>query len=143
MNFEAQAPLLIHTRRGAVGALCVWALFTLRNLRYLFEFYVPGHIWLTRYNFPPTRFDRILDICCTLLFSGALVYLLRRCREGERIYLALFVSAAILAPLRDLPINTSIHVYTWLETILELALIPIAIWMYRSLPAHRIQAEAK
>jgi hypothetical protein len=128
---------LFHTRRGAIIALCVGILFSLRNFRYLFEHYVPGHTWLTRYHFPPTLFDVILHLCCTVLFTGALLFILRRCRGGERIYLALFVGAAVLAPIGDLPSFASAHVYTWLQAILDLALVPTAVWMFKTLPRNR------
>jgi len=134
---------LIHTRRGAIVALCVGILFSLRNFRYLYEFYVPGHTWLTRYHFPPTLFDVTLHVWCAVLFTGALIFILRRCRGGERTYLALFVSAAVLAPLSDVRSIASIHLYAWIAALLELALIPSAVWIYRVLPQIEITSKAK
>ena len=128
---------LIRTRRGAFVALCIGILFTLRNLRYLFEFYVPGHIWLTRYQFPPTRFNIGLDLCLAALFIGAFIFIVRRTRGGERVFLAVFVGVAVLAPLHDISSLATIHLYAWIAALLELALIPSAIAMYRTLPARR------
>lgn len=138
MNDQTQGPLIFHTRRGAVIALCIGILFTLRNLRYLFEFYVPGHVWLTRYNFPKTPFDIVLHLCCAVLFSGGLVFICLRTRGGERVYLAIFVGTVVLAPVGDIPSLASAHVYTWLQLLLELALIPCAVWMDRTLPTYRV-----
>jgi hypothetical protein len=144
MNEQTQGPLIFHTRRGAVIALCIGILLTLRNFRYLFELYVPGHTtWLTRYRFPPTHFSTILDVWCAVLFTGALIFILRRSRGSERVYLALFLSTVIFAPIKYFPSAASVHAYTWLATILELALIPCAVWMYRTLPKYRARSEAK
>jgi len=134
---------LIRTRRGAIVALCIGVLFTLKNICYLFEFYVPGHVWLTRYQFPPTRFNVGLDLCLAVLFIGAFIFVVRRTRGGERIFLAVFVGVAVLAPLRDIPSLASIHLNAWIAALLELALIPSAIWMYRTLPPYGAKSEAK
>ncbi len=58
-------------------------------------------------------------------------------------YLAVFVASAILSPVRDIPSATSVHVHYWLEAILDIALIPSAVWMYRTLPPHGARSEAK
>jgi hypothetical protein len=134
MKDQIQAPLLIHTRRGAILALCVGVLFALRDSRYLFELYVPGHTsWLTRYRFPPTHFSFIFDLFYAVLFAGVLIFILRRSRGGERVYLALFVCTVVFSPLKDIHSAASVHAYEWMEAILDLALVPIALWMYDTL----------
>jgi hypothetical protein len=144
MDDRAHAPLLIHTRRGAVIALCIGILFTLRNFRCLFELYVPGHTsWLTRYQFPQTLFDLIFNLCYAVLFTGGLIFILRRSRGGERAYLAIFVGSAILSQVRIIPFAKSAHLDYWLVAILELALIPSAVWMYKTLPARRLAPGGK
>lgn len=144
MNEQTQGPLIFRTRRGAVIALSVGVLLILRDFRYLFEIYVPGHTsWLTRYRFSPTLFDIILHLWCSALFAGALVYLLRRTRGGERVFLAIFVCVAVLAPLSDIRSLAQHHVYSWIATILESGLVPSALWMYKTLPSHSPRTEAK
>jgi hypothetical protein len=144
MSDQTQGPLIFHTRRGALIALCIGILLTLRNFRYLFELCVPGHkSWLTRYHFPPTHFSIILDLWCAVLFAGALILILRRSRGSERVYLALFLSTVVLAPIKYISSVASVHAYTWLATILELGLIPSAIWMYKVLPPRILKSEAE
>jgi len=144
MNDQTQVPLIFHARRGAIIALCFGILFTLRNFRYLFELYVPGHTtWLTRYRFPPTLFDIILHLWCAIFFAALLIFILRRTRSAERGYLAIFVSVVIFAPLSDIPSLASLHFYAWIAALMELTLIPSAVWMYRILPPHRANLEAR
>jgi hypothetical protein len=144
MNVCAQGPLIFHTRRGAVIALCVGILFTLKSSRYLFELCVPGHTtWLTRYRFSPTFFDIVLHLWCAVLGAAALIFILRRTRSGERAFLASFVGVVVPAPLSDVPLLASVHLVAWIAALLELALIPSAIWMYRTLPSHLAQSEPK
>ncbi len=144
MQEPIQGPLLIHTSRGATIALCVGVLIALRNLRYLFELYVPGHTsWLTRFRFPPTLFDIILHLWRAILCAAVLIFILRHTRRGERIYLAIFVGIVILAPLSDIPSLASVHLYAWIAAVLELALIPSAVWMYRTLPPHRAPSQTR
>jgi hypothetical protein len=144
MNESTQSPLIFHTRRGAIIAFCIGILLTLRNVRYLFELYVPGHTtWFTRYRFPPTLFDIILHLWCAIFFAALLIFILRRTRSAERAYLAIFVGVVIFAPLSDIPSLASTHLYAWIAAFTELALIPSAVWMYRSLPPHRAHLEAK
>jgi hypothetical protein len=142
MHNRTSGPLIIHTRRGAAIALCIGLLITLRNLRYLFELYVPGHVWLIRYRFPPTLFDRVLHLCCAALFTWGLIFILRRTRGAERTYLAVFVFVAILAPLSDISAAARVHLYAWTATLLEFGLIPSAIQMYQTLPAYRLPSQA-
>jgi len=143
MASQAQGPLVIHSRRGAAIALCLGILLTLRNLRYLFEVYIPGHTWLTRYHFPPNSFDRILHLWCSVLFIGGLIFILRRTRGGERVYLAIFVGVAILAPLSDISWAASNHIYTWIATVLELGLIPSAISILKTIQPHPTELETQ
>lgn len=138
MDGQSQGPLLIHTRRGALIALSVAILFELKNLRYLFEIYIPGHAgWLTRYRFPPTRYDLIVAFSCSVLSAGALIFILRRAVGGERVYLAIFAGIVVLGPISDISRIASLHLLAWISAVFELGMIPSAIWMYRSLPAYR------
>jgi hypothetical protein len=135
MDRQLRGPFLIHTRRGALIALSVAILLELKDLRYLFEIYVPGHTsWLTRYRFQPTEYDLILAVACSVLFAGALIFILRRAVGGERIYLAIFVGTVVLGPLSDIPAIASMHPLAWTAAVGELGLIASAVWMYRTLP---------
>ena len=128
--------MLICTRRGAIIALLIGIVLALRNFRYLFELYVPGHTsWLTRYRFAPTQFSLIVDLYCTVLFIGAFIFILRRSRGGERVYFLVWTGIAVFSPLKDIHSAASIHAYEWLVATVELALIPSAVWLYRALPA--------
>jgi hypothetical protein len=143
MSDQSQGSLVFHSRRGAIIALCVGILITLRNLRYLFELYMPGHTsWLTRYRFPSTPFDITLHLCTAVLFVGVFIFVLRRARGGERVYLSIFVGIVVLAPLSDIPSAASIHLFAWIAALMELGLIPSAITMYRTLPSHCLPVEA-
>ncbi len=143
-NVPAQGPLIFHTRRGAIIAFCIGILLTLRNVRYLFELYVPGHTtWLTRYRFPSSLFDIIIYLWCAIFFAALLVFILRRARSAERAYLAIFVGVVIFAPLSDIPSLATIHLYAWIAALMELALIASAIQMYKTLPPRRGHLEAK
>ncbi len=144
MNEQPDATLLIHTRRGAIIALFVGVLFALRDFRCLFELYVPGHTsWLTRYLLRPSQPSLTLDICLAVLFLGALVFAVHRSRGGERMYLAIWAGVVVLSPLRNIQSAESFHAYDWLLAILELALIPSAVWMYKSLPTYSAWSAAK
>ncbi|MGA3082997.1 MAG: hypothetical protein ABSD44_16725 [Terracidiphilus sp.] len=144
MDDQAQSSILIHTRRGAILAFFIGILLSLRNFRYLFEFYVPGHTsWLTRYRFAPTNFSLIVDLCCAVLFTGAFIFVLRRSRGGERLYLLVWIGVVALSPLKDLHSAASVHAYEWLTAIADLSLIPIALRIYWALPARGVLAGAK
>jgi hypothetical protein len=138
MDTQVRIPLIFHARRGAAIALCVGILLELRDLRYLFEVYVPGpQSWLTHYHFTPTTFDLFLHIWCSVVFVGALIFVLRRTGGGERIYIVIFLFVGILGPISDIPRFGSMHLVAWIAAITELGLIPSALWMYRTLPARR------
>jgi len=79
----------------------------------------------------------LLHIWCSVLFAGALIFVLRRAGGGERIYMTIFLGMGILGPLSDVPRFASMHLLAWTASIVELGLIPSAIWMYRNLPARR------
>jgi hypothetical protein len=142
MDGQPRGPLLIRTRRGALIALSVAILLELRNLRYLFEIYVPGHTsWLTRYRFQPTEYDLILAIACSVIFAGVFVFILRRAVGGERIYLAIFAGIVVLGPLSYIPAIASMHLLAWTSAVVELGLIPSAIRMCKTLPTQASPTE--
>ncbi|HKF48278.1 MAG TPA: hypothetical protein VKB38_13030 [Terracidiphilus sp.] len=138
---EAHRPLLIRTKRGALIALGIAILLTLRNLVALYQ-RLPGHEgWFTRYPLPPTTFSRFTDFFAAALFAWPLTSVLRRARAAERLFLGLWLAIVVLAPVRDLNSPALARIYEWVRIAIDFALIPVASWMYRTLPERATDEE--
>lgn len=135
MAEDAHPPLLIRTRRGSLIAIGIVLFCTLRDVVTLYERYVLGHLgWFISSRFPPTRTSLIVDLFSTLVFTVALIFVVRYARASERWFLSIAIVDAVLDPLRDLNSALLANIHFYVRLVIECTLIPIGIQMYRTLP---------